>query len=141
VKTRTHAAFAALILLVGTAALVADQGHNGGQNSEARLKTRLAGAAIQGQTPEGNADFRSDQNGRVRLNVEVEHVNLPAGTVLTVSVQDGATVTVAGTITLSATGERELELNSQDGATVPAVQKGDMITVSNAGKTILAGAF
>ncbi len=80
-KTRRRTVLAGLLLIVGTAGLVAEQG-GGGQNNETRLRTRLTGAAIQGKTPEGNADFRSDQRGRTRLNVEVENVNLPTGTVL-----------------------------------------------------------
>jgi hypothetical protein len=72
----------------------------------------------------------------------VENVNLPAGTVLTVSLHAGLTVTVVGTIKLSAFGAGELELNSEDGATVSTVVKGDMVTVSNAaGSRILAGVF
>jgi hypothetical protein len=136
--TRIHVALTATLLLIGAVAAIADQG---GQNNETRLKTRLAGSAVQAKTPEGSADFRSDSRGRSRLNVEVENVNLAAGTVLTVSVQDGITVTVVGTIKLSSFGGGELELDSQDGATVPALKKGDLVTVSNAGSRILAGAF
>jgi hypothetical protein len=73
------------------------------------------------------------------LNVEVENFNLPTGTLLTIAVQGGTTVTTAGTIKLLAFGSGELELNSEDGAAVPAVHKGDMVTVSNAGSRILAG--
>ena len=40
------------------------------------------------------------------------------------------TQTLAGHITLNAFGAGELELNSQDGATVPAVVSGDMVIVS-----------
>jgi hypothetical protein len=79
------------------------------------VATTLTGAAIQGRTPEGNADFRSDSRGRTRLNVEVENVNLPSGTVLIVSIQHGATVLPAGAIALSAAAENELDLDSQDG--------------------------
>jgi hypothetical protein len=137
-RIRTQAALAALTMLLGVAVFA---GSGGRQNNETRLRTRLAGAAIEGKTPEGNADFRSDQRGRSRLNVQVENVNLPAGTVLTVAVQDGTTVINAGTITLPAFGFGELELNSEDGASVPAVHKGEMVTVSNGGVRILAGVF
>jgi hypothetical protein len=34
-----------------------------------------------------------------------------------------------------------LELDSQDGQTVPAIQSGDVITVMNGGAAILAGVF
>lgn len=133
---RIYAVVATALLIFGAAA-VADQGNG----NELRLKTKLTGAAIQGKTPEGSADFRSDSSGRSRLNIEVENVNLPAGTVLTISVQEGVAITSVGSIKLSAFGQAELELESQKGATVPVVKKGDMVTVSNAGTPILAGVF
>jgi hypothetical protein len=68
--------------------------------------------------------------------VDVENVNLPDGTTLDVSVG----ITLVGHITLKL-GFGELELNSQDGDTVPAVVKGNMVTVANGGTTILAGVF
>ena len=140
-KTRRHVALAAFAALIGASLLSADKGGSNGQINETRLRTLLAGSALQGKTPEGHADFRSDARGRIRLNVEVEYVNLPAGTVLTVSVQEEQVVTSVGTIKLSAFGGGELELNSEDGEAVPAVKKGDMVTVGNGGKRILAGVF
>lgn len=112
-----------------------------GNNTEVRLRTRLAGAAINGKTPEGNAEFRSESSGRTRFKVEVENVNLAAGTTLNVSVQHGATTTLAGHITLDAFGFGELELDSQDGDVVPPVVKGDMVIVSNGATPILSGVF
>jgi hypothetical protein len=136
--SRLQALLTIAVLAVGTASMAnADHGNGNNNNAETRLRTRLAGAAIQGQTPEGSADFRVDAKNRSRLNVEVEHVNLPAGTVLTVSVGGSA----VGTITLSALGFGELELNSQDGDTVPAVKAGDMVVVSNGATAILTGVF
>ena len=112
-----------------------------GNKNETRLRAQLTGAAIGNITPSGNADFRSDSRGRTRLNVEVEHVNLPQGTVLTVTLTHAGTTTTVGTFTLSATGFAELELNSQDGQTVPAVQSGDMIAVMNGASFVLSGVF
>jgi hypothetical protein len=118
-----------------------NNGNNNNQNAQVRLRTTLAGAAIQGRKPEGNADFRNDGQGRTRLNVEVENVNLPAGTVLTVSVVHAGVSTMVGTIKLGSGGEDELELDSQNGATVPAIVSGNMVTVANGAAIILAGAF
>jgi uncharacterized phage protein gp47/JayE len=115
--------------------------NNNNQGSQVRLRTTLAGAAIQGRKPEGNADFRNDSQGRMRLNIEVENVNLPSGTVLTVAVVHAGVSTMVGTITVGGTGESELELESQNGAMVPAIVSGDMVTVSNGAAVILAGAF
>lgn len=112
----------------------------GGSNGEVRLKTGLTGAAIQGKKPGGSADFRSSANNRSRLNVEAEQVNLADGTTLTVSVTHSGTTADVGSINLIA-GHGELELNSQDGAVVPAIVSGDIVTVSNSGTAILAGVF
>ncbi len=115
--------------------------NNNGNSTQIRLRTTLAGAAIGGHKPEGNADFRND-NSRMRLKVEVENVNLPDGTVLTVSIIHNGVATVAGTITFrSSSNENELDLDSQNGDMVPAVVSGDMVTVSNGAQTILAGVF
>ena len=133
-------ALATALLALGAATIArADHGNN--NNNETRLKTRLAGGAIQGKTPEGNAEFRLDSKMRSQFKVEVEHVNLPAGTILDVAVQHGMTPTIVGHITLNAFGSGELELQSQDGDTVPAVVGGDMVIVSNAGTPILSGTF
>jgi hypothetical protein len=143
----------AVCMMGGGAAVRADDGQHGNNNGnngncnnncnnvQVRLRTTLAGASIAGIKPEGNADFRNDGQGRTRLNVEVENVNLPAGTVLTVTLTHAGVSSTVGTITLGSNGENELELDSQNGATVPAIVSGDMISVSNGAATILAGAF
>ena len=133
-------AAAALLTLSLANVVRADHGKGDGQNNnEVRLRARLTGPV--GSAAEGNADFRSDSRGRMRLNVEVEHVSLPAGTMLTVSLTHAGVTSPIGSIKLSALGAGELELNSQDGDTVPVVQAGDTITVSNGGTTILVGVF
>ena len=100
-----------------------------------------AGAAISGKTPYGSAEFRVDSPSRSRLNVEVENVNLAPGTVLNVNLSHLGVPAVIGHITLSATGNGELELESQHGDVVPAVVSGDIVTVDNEGSPILAGVF
>jgi hypothetical protein len=105
-----------------------------------RSRSALTGAPLSGQTPNGHADFRSDSGkNRTRLNVEVEDVNLPAGTKLDVFVDHAGTRTKVGQITLDAFHSGELELNSEDGDLVPAVKKGDIVIVMNATSAILTG--
>ncbi|MGH9871875.1 MAG: DUF4214 domain-containing protein [Pyrinomonadaceae bacterium] len=107
-------------------------------DGEIRLESRLAGAAINGLLPKGHAKFRSRSNGRRQLNVEVEKVNLPAGTVLNVLVDN----TNVGQITLSSNLENELELESEHGAIVPNITPASTVVVTDAqGKTILSGTF
>ena len=106
--------------------------------SEVRIESLLAGGAIGGLTPKGHAKFRSRVGGEREFEVEVEKVNLPAGTILTVLV-DGLKV---GELRLAATLEGELELESERGANVPAVTSASTVVVTNAGgQTILSGAF
>ena len=139
-KKAFHLMLVVTILAAGATAIArADHGDHGDNNSGTRLKTKLAGGAIQGKTPEGSAEFRTDAKNRSEFKVEVENVNLPAGTVLDVTV--GASSTLAGHITLNKFGEGELELRSQDGDTVPSVAAHDTVTVSNAGSAILSGTF
>jgi hypothetical protein len=141
---------AAVLMFGAVPVLRADDGGKGpGSNSgsgnsntsQIRLRTNLAGAAIAGKKPEGNADFRNDGT-RMRLNVELENVNLAAGTVLTVQVTLPASpASTVGSITPSATSESELEIDSQNGGVVPAIVPGTMVTVLNGTTVILAGVF
>jgi hypothetical protein len=130
--------YAALVL---TTALMMSRVSLADSKNEVRLRAQLTGSAIGGITPSGNADFRSDSRGRTRLNVEVEHVNLPKGTVLSVTIMHAGATAAIGSITLNAFGSGELELNSQDGETVPAVVKGDVVTVMNGAAAVVAGVF
>lgn len=103
-----------------------------------RLEARLAGASIGGLLPKGHAKFEVRLDGRRKLNVEVEKVNLPTGTVLNVLV-DNVTV---GAITLTSMLENELELDTEKGNAVPNVQTLSTIVVTDAqGRTILSGTF
>ncbi len=108
-------------------------------NGEIRLESRLAGAAINGLNPKGHAKFQSRAtDGRRKLNVEVEKVNLPAGTILNVLVDN----TKVGEIRLSAMLENELELDTEKGMPVPAVTTASTVVVTNVqGATILSGTF
>ena len=138
---RTQAVIAAALLTLAVSYTVRAEHGGKDQTQETRLRARLVGQPIQSITPEGNGDFRS-QTGRSRLQVQVEHVNLPAGTVLTVSLQSGANAPMQiGQITLSATGFGELEIDSQNGATVPVVNQGDVLSVANGSAAVLAGVF
>ena len=144
-KIRIATKAVAAALLFSAVAVTLIQADNGKNNStEVRLRSRLVGAAIVGTVPEGNGDFRSrPDRSRTNLSVEVEHVNLPANTVLTVSIKlpNAAAATTVGTITLSALHEGELELDSRDGDAIPAVVTGTTVTVSNGATPILTGVF
>src|SRR6185295_15367318 len=94
--------------------------------------------AISGLLPKGHAKFRTRNNNRRQLNVEVEKVNLPAGTVLNVLI-DNVNV---GQIVLSSMLENELELESEHGAVIPNITTASTVVVTNSqGATILSGVF
>jgi hypothetical protein len=104
---------------------------------EVRIEARLAGAAINGLTPTGHAKFRS-RGGNRSLEVEVEKVNLPVGTILNVFV-DGSKV---GELTINSTLENEFEVESEHGQFVPDVTNVSTVVVSNVqGQTIVGGVF
>jgi Domain of unknown function (DUF4214) len=104
---------------------------------ETRIESRLAGAAIGGLTPTGVAKFRTRPDNR-NLEIEVEKVNLPAGTVLNAFV-DGVKV---GELALGPTLEAEFELESERGQFVPNVTTATRVVVSNQqGQTLLSGVF
>jgi hypothetical protein len=108
-----------------------------GPNGELRIESRLAGAAINGLTPTGVAKFRN-RTGNRNLEIEVEKVNLPAGTVLNAFV-DGVKI---GELVLGPTLEAEFELESERGQFVPDVTTATRVVVSNQqGQTLLSGVF
>jgi hypothetical protein len=109
-----------------------------GPNGEIRIESRLAGAPVGGLTPVGKAKFRLKANGDRQFEVEVERLNLPAGTVLSVFV-DGVRV---GDLVLRTTLEAELELETERGQSVPNVTTATRVVVTNAqGQTIVSGVF
>jgi hypothetical protein len=107
-------------------------------NGEVRVRIPLAGAAIRGLMPQGHADFRQRPDGR-RLNVEIQDVNLPAGMTFRVLVNNVS----IGQIVLNSFFRGELELNTNDGHSVPVVTNGTTVAVVNntTGATVLAGVF
>jgi len=124
-------AFLATLAALAAAPALAD-------GSETIVTATLTGAAIGGQTPHGTAEFRQRDNGDRKLEVEVEDVNLPAGTLLNVSVGNQN----IGTITLDALRAGQIELETERGQIVPAVNSGANVTVTNqSNAVVVSGAF
>ena len=131
----------AAVAMAAAVAVIGVPNASAAKSAGIRLKAKLTGPAIGTVTPSGEAEFKANPARLTSsLDVEVEHVNLPVGTVLTVVVTHSGTPVAAGTIKLKA-GENELELESQEGDKVPAVVAGDTISVMNGAATILTGAF
>ncbi|HEX8503204.1 MAG TPA: DUF4214 domain-containing protein [Pyrinomonadaceae bacterium] len=130
-----RAALACVALLATLAALAAAPAY---ANDETIINAGLAGAAIGGQTPTGKAVFRERPVNDRKLQVEVQDVNLPAGTVLSVVV-GGQQV---GTLTIDSLRAGRLELETGRGQSVPAVTNGTAVAVRNqAGANIVSGVF
>jgi len=107
-------------------------------NAAVRLESRLAGAAINNLTPKGHAKFLRRPDGRRKLMVEAEKVNLPAGTVLNVLIDN----IKSGELALGQNLEAELKLDNQKGDTVPNVMTMSTIVITNQqNATILSGVF
>lgn len=105
-----------------------------GVNAEIEIK--LAGASINGVTPDGDANLERESEG-THLRVRVDRVNLVDGTVLNVLV-DSVKI---GTITLSRQ-RGEILLRTDRGQPVPPIVNGTTVTVTNpANATILSGTF
>jgi len=131
---RTAVGLVAAMLLTAVAGISAP---TTAEAAGVKLKVKLTGPAIGGQTPHGVAKFK-DKGTKRKFSTEVQDVNLPAGTVLHVFVNS----TEMGTITLSALKNGQLEVNTKDGGIVPPMAKGDVVTVKDTGGvTILSGTF
>ena len=72
-----RAALACVALLATLAALAAAPAFAG--DDEVIINAGLSGAAIGGQTPSGKAEFRQRPGNDLKLQVEVQDVNLAAG--------------------------------------------------------------
>ncbi|HJU56863.1 MAG TPA: hypothetical protein VJ715_19920, partial [Pyrinomonadaceae bacterium] len=106
-------------------------------DDEVIVTTFLSGAAFNGQTPKGEARFRTRPDRR-DFRVQVENVNVAAGTALNVFVNG----TRIGALTINSFRQGELERNTNDGQLVPAINDGTTVVVKNsAGATIVSGAF
>ena len=129
---------ASSMLLVAGAALLIPAA---GSAQQLEMRTRLAGGAIGGLVPSGQADYR-EQFGSRRFSTEVEDVNLPAGTILTVSILRNGAEEKVGEIVLGPAPVRggDLNLDTRDGQAVPVMRPGTIVLVREPdGTPILVG--
>jgi hypothetical protein len=96
----------------------------------------LSGATVNGVLPNGFAQYEIHSSRR-ELEIEVNQVNLPAGTQLAVTVDNVA----VGQLFLESDGRGKLRLRSDNGQFVPVVVSGSTIVLRNGGATILSGVF
>ena len=135
-SSAARAALACVALLATLAALSAAPAY--ANDDETIIEAGLVGPVLGGSTPHGKAVFRQRPGNDLKLEVEVQDVNLPAGTVLNVFVGGGQ----IGVITLNAFRAGEVELETERGQAVPAVTNGTAVAVRNqSGANIVTGAF
>ncbi len=123
-------------LTLAVTGMFAEQGRDGDHN---RVRATLTGPAISGETPGGSAVSQSHE-GENMFRVEVNDVNLPDGTVLSVVLVHEGNRMRAGELKLMS-GSGELDLRSRDGDRVPQAQPGDTVMVDQNRMTVLAGVF
>ena len=102
-----------------------------------RIGANLTGAPINGVTPTGFAEYRVDDQNRRRLDVDGFSINLPAGTVLDVSINNA----VIGQTNVGACGTFFFRRRTDDGQQVPIITNGSPVQVLNAGTVVVAGVF
>lgn len=105
--------------------------------SDIRIGATLTGAPIGGVSPAGFAEWRLEDDGRKRLDVQASSLNLPAGTVLVISVNNA----VVGQMGVSTFGTGFFRIDTNDGQNVPVISAGMPVLVTNGGNTVLAGTF
>jgi hypothetical protein len=103
------------------------------QNSSIPIVTRTAmlTSPTGSSTPFGSAAWKLYSDGSRELEVQIEDVNLAAGTTLD-GVIDGS---VAGQLIVDSMGKGRLKLRTADGQTVPATNDGSTVEVKNGATT------
>lgn len=102
-----------------------------------RIGATLTGAPIGGVTPVGFADYRVDDQGRRSLEVQGQSINLAAGTVLTISVNNA----VVGQAGVSQLQTLYFQIETNNGGTVPVITAGMPVQVSNGANVVFSGTF
>ena len=106
-------------------------------SGDIEIGATLTGAPINGVTPVGFAEYRVDDQNRRRLDVDGWSVNLAAGTVVTVSINNA----VLGDTVVSSCNTFLFRRRTDDGQPVPVITAGMPVQVSSGGTVILTGTF
>ena len=105
--------------------------------SDTRIQASLSGGATGGVIPAGFSEWRLDDSGRRRLEVQASSVNLPNGTVLTIVINNAA----VGQMTVNSFGGAFFSVDTNNGQTVPVINFGNPIQVNDGATAILAGTY
>jgi hypothetical protein len=97
-------------------------------DQQTRLRARQ-NKVINGFETELRGDYR-EQNAPVRLNAELEKINLPVGTPVAFCLVQGGVKSLIGVgrvATVAGVPVAQIELEANDGDTVPSVAAGDVL--------------
>ncbi|MEO8573456.1 MAG: FG-GAP-like repeat-containing protein [Pyrinomonadaceae bacterium] len=102
-----------------------------------RLGATLTGAPISGVTPTGFAEYKVDDQNRRRLDVDGSSINLPSGTILTLSINNA----VIGQASVSPCSTFSFRRQTDAGEDVPVITGGMPVQVLNGNTVVIAGTF
>ena len=103
--------------------------------SDTRIQASLSGAAINGVTPAGFSEYKIDNSdsSRRRLDVQATSVNLAAGTVLQIFVNNS----LVNQMSVDGFGNASISLDTTNGQSVPVINNGNPIQIRNNGNAHL----
>lgn len=104
---------------------------------DTRIQATLTGAPINGVTPTGFSEHRLDDDGRRRLSVQANSVNLPAGTVLDIFINNAP----VGQMSVDGFSNAFFNIDTNNGQNVPVVNFGNPIEVRQGNSIIVSGTF
>ena len=103
--------------------------------------TLLSASVAGSRVGKGKATYASNAGGSEKeLEIELERIGLPVGTVLTATIA-GVSVGTLTVFTEQGTTKAKLKLKSKSGQNVPTVIAGDVINILNATETAATGTF
>ncbi len=100
-------------------------------------RTASLAAPAGSANPHGIATWQLSQNNNRELEIEIENVNLAAGTSLTATING----TAVGPIILDSNRKGKLKRQTEDGEAVPTVNDGSTVDVRNGTTVLVAGVF
>lgn len=101
------------------------------------VRTAALAAPSGSVNPHGDATWELYQSGNREIEVEVEDLSLPPGTVLTAFV-DGTSI---GQLVVDDRQKARIKLKTEDGQSVPTVNNGSTVQVRNGSTVLVNGVF
>ncbi len=95
-----------------------------------RIEASMSGAPIGGVTPSGYSEYRVSDDGRRRIDVQANSVNVPNGTLLDIFANN----IFVGRINIDAGGNGYVRYDTNDGQSVPS-------GISNANTALILNKF